>query len=115
MIRKGQKIGDGRYRATCPVCKQKFWCYKDMHQWTLDKTKGLGEDMYIMRVPSEKSNGDRNVKYYCSYHCMRVDDKKRMAKVKKRYAKLMWEAANLYDADGNRLTKRKRKKHEEAA
>lgn len=107
MIREGQKIGSPLRRKTCPICHQKFWCYPLLHQWTLSTEKGQGSDTMIARAPTELTNNNRYVKYYCSYHCMRVEDKKRMAKVKRKYAKLMWEAANLYDENGNPIGKRK--------
>lgn len=118
MVRFGQKLSGSFKKKTCPICKQKFWCFPMHHQWTLSIQKGAGEDMLIARVPAETASAERNVKYYCSYHCMRVEDKKRMAKVKRKYAKLMWEAANLYDENGNPIGKRKPgrpKKGEEVA
>lgn len=110
--------GTGIKRKTCPICKQKFWCFPMHHQWTLSNAKGEGENVWDMRAPSDLTHDKRYVKYYCSYHCMRVDDKKRMAKVKRKYARLMWEAANLYDENGNPIGKRKHrrpKKGEEVA
>lgn len=118
MIREGQKIGSPLRRKTCPICKQKFWCYPLLHQWTLSIAKGDGENMWGMRAPADLTNNNRYVKYFCSYHCMRVEDKKRLAKSKRKYARLMWEAANLYDENGNPIGKRKPgrpKKGEEVA
>lgn len=54
--------------------------------------------------------GDQRLNdYFCSYSCFRKEEMKMLAKNKRKMDKLMWEAANKYDADGNLLATSRKK------
>jgi hypothetical protein len=107
--------GVGRVKRICGECKQEFWCYPGQHEWALPTTHARTADKYIKAMTRDTEIDPAHKLLFCSYHCMRAEEKRRAEVLKKKYDKLMWEAENCYDENGNPLKKKKYQKHKESA
>lgn len=105
----------GRERKICPECKKEFFCYPGQHEWALSTTHAKSPESYIKSMLKYQTGAPGYRLLFCSYHCMRAEEKRRQEILKKKYDRLMWEAENCYDADGNLLKKKKYQKHKEVA
>lgn len=96
----------GQRKRICAECKKEFWCYPGQHEWSLPPKEGKTVDRYITKMTADWRTDPSHMILYCSYHCMRAEEKRRQAVLKEAYDKLLWEAENLYDANGNRIARK---------
>ncbi len=93
----------GQRKRICAECKKEFWCYPGQHEWSLPPQKSTTADRYLTTLTADERMNHTHLLLYCSYHCMRAEEKRRQAELKKVYDKLLWEAEHEYTATGDRI------------